>query len=67
MVCEAQSRETISDSLESGCVIAGMCQNSMEEHLLTSATKCDRWTTCSRDGVDRAREKDDHCTDIDGS
>ena len=33
MIHEAQSRETISDSLTVGCVIAGMFQNSMREHL----------------------------------
>ena len=42
MICEAQSHVTISDSLKIGCVIAGMGQNSMKEHLLLSATKCDR-------------------------
>ena len=31
MICEAQSRETISDSLKIGCVIAGMGQNSLRE------------------------------------
>ena len=40
MIFEAQSRETISDSLKIGCVNAGMGQNSMREHLLMSATKC---------------------------
>ena len=38
MIYEAQSRETICDSLKIGCVIAGMGQNSMSEHLLMSAT-----------------------------
>ena len=33
MIYEAQSRETISDSLKIGCVIAGMGQNSMKEHF----------------------------------
>ena len=44
MIYEAQSRETISDSLKICCVIAGVGQNSMKEHLLMSATKCDSWT-----------------------
>ena len=44
MIYEAQSRETISDSLNIGCVIAGVGQNSMKKHLLMSATKCDSWT-----------------------
>ena len=43
MIYEAQSRETISDSLKIGCVIASMGQNSMKDHLLMSATKCDSW------------------------
>ena len=34
MIYEAQSRETISGFLRVGCVIAGMGQNSMREHLL---------------------------------
>ena len=37
MIHEARSRETIIDSLKIGCVIAGMGQNSMQEHLLMSA------------------------------
>ena len=41
MIYEAQSRETTSDSLKIGCVIASVGQNSMKEHLLMSATKCD--------------------------
>ena len=41
MICEVQSHETISDSLKIGCVIAGMSQSSMKEHVLMSATKCD--------------------------
>ena len=49
MIYEAQSRETISDSLKIGCVIAGMGQNSMREHLLMSATKCDSWTNFVRE------------------
>ena len=45
MIHEAQSRETISDSLKIGCVtIAGMGQNSMKEHLSMSATNCGSWT-----------------------
>ena len=48
MFYEAQSRETISDSLKIGCVIAGMGQNSMKEHLLMSSTKCDIWTNFVR-------------------
>ena len=49
MIYEAQSRETISDSLKIGCVIAGMGQNSMKEHLLMSATKCGSWTNFVRE------------------
>ena len=49
MIYEAQSRETISDSLKIGCVIAGMGQSSMREHLLLSATKCDNWTNFVRE------------------
>ena len=48
MTNEAQSRETISDSLKIGCVIAGIGQNSMKEHLLMSATTCDSWTNFVR-------------------
>ena len=44
MIYEAQSRETISDAMNIGCVIAGMGQNSMKEHLLMSPTKRDSWT-----------------------
>ena len=54
MIYEAQSRETIRDSLKIGSVIAGMGQNSMKEHLLMSATKCDSWTNFVRE-IDRAR------------
>ena len=49
MIHESQSRVTISDSLKIGCVIAGMGQNSMREHLLMSATKCDSWTNFVRE------------------
>ena len=49
MIYEAQSRETISDSLKIGCVIAGMGQNSMMEHHIMSATKCDSWTNFVRE------------------
>ena len=49
MIYEAQSRETISDSLKIGCVIAGMGQNSMREHLSMSGTKCDSWTSFVRE------------------
>ena len=33
MIYEAQSRETISDFLKIGCVIAGMGQNIVREHV----------------------------------
>ena len=58
MICEAQSRETISDSLKIGCVIAGMGQNSMREHLLVRATKCDSWTNFVREieSIEHARK-----------
>ena len=49
MIFEAQSGETISDSLNIGCVIAGMGQNSLREHLLMSATKRDSWTSFVRE------------------
>ena len=49
MICEAHSRETISDSSKIGCVVAGMCQSSMREHFLLSATKCDNWTNFVRE------------------
>ena len=49
MIYEAQSRETISDSLKIGCVVASMGQNSTKEHLLMSATTCDRWTNFVRE------------------
>ena len=45
MIYEAQSRETNSDSLKIACVIAGMGQSCMKEHLLLSATKCDSWSS----------------------
>ena len=32
MIYEAQSRETISDSVKIGCVIVGVAQNNMKEH-----------------------------------
>ena len=48
-IYEAQSREAISDSLEIGCVVAGMGQSSMREHLLLSATKCDSWSKFVRE------------------
>ena len=68
MIYEAQSRETISDSLKIGCVIAGMGQNSVKEHLLMSATKCDSWTNFVREieSIEHAR-KTIHCTDTDGA
>ena len=58
MIYEAQSRETISDSLQIGCVIAGMGQNSMREYLLMSATKCDSWTNFVREieSIEHARK-----------
>ena len=43
MIYEAQSRETICDSLKIGCVIAGIGQISMRTFFI-SATKCDSWT-----------------------
>ena len=49
MIYEAQSRETISDSLKTGCVVAGVGQSSVREHLLLSATKCDNWTNFARE------------------
>ena len=48
MIYDAQSRETISDSLTIGSVIAGLGQNSMRDHLLRSATKCDSWSNFVR-------------------
>ena len=63
MIHEAQSRETISDSLKIDCVIAGMDQNSMREHLVLSATKCDSLTHFIRE-----IESIEHdCTDTDGN
>ena len=58
MIYEAQSRETINDSLKIFCVIAGMAQNSMKEHLLMSATKCDSWTNFVREiqSIEHARK-----------
>ena len=57
MIYEAQSRETISDSLKIGCVIAGMGQNIMREHLL-SATACDSGTNFVREieSIEHARK-----------
>ena len=57
MIYETQSRETISDSLKIGCAIAGMGQNSLREHLLMSATKCDSWTIFVREieSIEHAR------------
>ena len=53
MSYDAQSRETISDSLKTGCVIAGMRPSSARERLLLSATKCDSWSKfCSRSRID---------------
>ena len=49
MIDEAQSCETISDSLKIGCAIAGMGQSSMREHLLLRATKCDSWSNFVRE------------------
>ena len=58
MIYEAQSREKISDTLKIGCVIAGMGQNSVSEHLLISATKCDSWTNFVREieSIEHARK-----------
>ena len=58
IICEAQSLKTISDSLKIGCVIAGMGQNSMKEHLLMSATKCNSWTNFVRkiESIEHARK-----------
>ena len=47
-VYEAQSRETVCDSLKIGCLIAGMGQSSMREHLLLSATVRQLVKFCSR-------------------
>ena len=49
MIYEAQSRDTISDSLKIGCVVVGMCQSSMREHHLLSVTKSDSWTNFVRE------------------
>ena len=49
MIYEALSRETIGDYLKMGFVIAGVGQNSIKEHLLMSATKCDSWTSFVRE------------------
>ena len=49
MIYEAQSRETITDALKIGCVIAGMGQSSTREHLLLSATNRDSWTNFVRE------------------
>ena len=48
MICEAQSHETISDSLKIGCVIAGMSQSSLKEHVLLSVTKVDSWSNAKK-------------------
>ena len=58
MIYEAQSRETISDSLKIGCVIACMGQNSIKEHQEVSATKCDSWTHFVREieSIEHARK-----------
>ena len=58
IIYDAQSRETISDSLRIGCVITGMGQNSMKEHLLMSATKCHIWTIVVREieSIEHARK-----------
>ena len=58
MIYEAQSHETIIDSLKNGRVIAGMGQNSMKEHLLMGATKCDSWTNFVRENesIEHARK-----------
>ena len=58
MIYEAQSRETISDSLQIGCVSASLGQISMKEHLLMSATKCDSWTNFVRkiESIEHARK-----------
>ena len=62
MIHEAQSRETITDSLKIGCVIAGMGQSSMREHLLLSATKCDSWTNFVREveSIEHAKKPSEH-------
>ena len=57
MIFEAQSRETICDSSKIGCAIAGMGQNSVREHLLMSATKCDSWTNFVRVNQSSTRGK----------
>ena len=59
MIYEAQSRETMSDSLKIDCVIAGMGHSSMREHLLLSATKCDSW---SNSNFGREVESIEHAT-----
>ena len=58
MIYEAQSRETISDSLKIGCVIAGIGQNNMKEHHLMSATNCYNWTNFVREieSIEHARK-----------
>ena len=58
MIYEAQSRETISDSLKIGCVIAGIGQNNMKEHHLMSATNCYNWTNFIREieSIEHARK-----------
>ena len=63
MIYEAQSHKTFSDSLKIGCVIAGMGQSNMREHLLLSATQCDNWSNFVREVV--ALEENHRCTDSD--
>ena len=58
MICEAQSRETVSDSVKIGRIIDGMGQNSMREHLSMSATKCVSWRNFAREieSIEHARK-----------
>ena len=68
MICEAQGRETISDSLKIGCVIAGMGQSCMREHLLLSATTCGNWSNFVQEVESIEHAKKTHqCTDSDGN
>ena len=49
MIWEAQSHETISDSLNTSCVIAGMGQSSLKEQLFFSASECECWSNFVRE------------------
>ena len=49
MVYENQSGEAVSDALKIGCVVKGLEQSTLKEHLIAAAAKVTTWPTFIRE------------------